>query len=708
MSTAAEPIVINLPYGKHSFRDFAEAYGIAYNGSDPESDAGRGMTYLEWETLDFTRKSALKYVIDYPTVYVVYSNAENRYSKCAEYTAYIGETNDIIRRTAQHLDIDPRTREDWKVVADAVIRNPDAFCQFVIGHPLFNKSMTLDVENRLMHYMSSVESVKRLNNRRTNAQGEYYTSDRFDGIFSDIWLELHREDPALFPAEEIIRDSALFKASPFHRLGPGQLDAEEAVLTQVAALSAHPTAADRPRLIFVQGAAGTGKTVLLSHLFYRIATELGEPDTRETPNSVSSGLASYILVNHNEQVNVYNQIATKLGLQKESGEVVMLPSQFVNRYSETNGRGRGIPDRPQGCADIVMVDEAHLLATQGNQGYSGKNQLYDILRRARMVIAVFDPEQILQTRQQWRPDVLERLFPEGFSGHGSEAGAIDGFRTVELGGEDGLEPVECDVAHIRLDRQFRIAASEQVIQWLDDFTAGRGIGVLPEDRGERNPDNTFSRRPYEVKVFDSPVDLWNAIRAKATAESGGWNGVGLSRLLATYDWHYSSKAKNPEDPHGYWNVALHCDAQGDWCMGLDERDSRGYDPGAAADPDRFCLPWNYQLPDADSGRIDKDLAWAEKPHTVNEVGSTFTIQGFDLNYAGVIIGPSVKYREGRLVFDPSASENKLATNRRRDLGDFSQDNLRHELNVLLKRGVHGLFLFAVDPALQRRLKECCG
>ncbi len=29
------------------------------------------------------------------------------------------------------------------------------------------------------------------------------------------------------------------------------------------------------------------------------------------------------------------------------------------------------------------------------------------------------------------------------------------------------------------------------------------------------------------------------------------------------------------------------------------------------------------------------LAWAEQPQTINEVGSTFTIQGFDLNYAGV-------------------------------------------------------------------------
>ena len=107
-------------------------------------------------------------------------------------------------------------------------------------------------------------------------------------------------------------------------------------------------------------------------------------------------------------MHVYNQIATKLGLQKESGEVVMLPSQFINRFSLRNEHGRGIPDQPQGLADIVLIDEAHLLMTQGNQGYSGKNHLYDILRRARVVIAVFDHNQIMQSSQQWDPAVLEK------------------------------------------------------------------------------------------------------------------------------------------------------------------------------------------------------------------------------------------------------------------------------------------------------------
>ncbi len=67
----------------------------------------------------------------------------------------------------------------------------------------------------------------------------------------------------------------------------------------------------------------------------------------------------------------------------------------------------------------------------------------------------------------------------------------------------------------------------------------------------------------------------------------------------------------------------------------------------------------------------KDLSWAELPHTINEAGSTYTVQVFDLNYAGVIISPSVKFRDGKVVFDRSSSQNKKAI-RQRTLLDGSK------------------------------------
>jgi DUF2075 family protein len=37
--------------------------------------------------------------------------------------------------------------------------------------------------------------------------------------------------------------------------------------------------------------------------------------------------------------------------------------------------------------------------------------------------------------------------------------------------------------------------------------------------------------------------------------------------------------------------------------------------------------------------------------------------------------------------------------------DHPEENLKHELNVLLKRGVHGLYIFAVDTELRNKLLD---
>ncbi len=120
----------------------------------------------------------------------------------------------------------------------------------------------------------------------------------------------------------------------------------------------------------------------------------------------------------------------------------------------------------------------------------------------------------------------------------------------------------------------------------------------------------------------------------------------------------------------------------------------------------LVLPWNLQLP---VERTEKNKAWAEQKQTINEVGSTFTIQGFDLNIAGVIIGPSVKYRNGKIVFDSSESKNIKATQRRKiengEMLDVSDYLLKNELNVLLTRGVNGLYIYAVDKELRMALSK---
>ncbi|MGV0383775.1 GIY-YIG nuclease family protein [Corynebacterium sp. 22_2729] len=99
---------------------------------------------------------------NFPVVYVI-KNEEKTHAK--PYTAYVGETTDIIQRTTSHLKNTRKDDADWTKLKDS--KNSSLI---ILGHELFNKSLTLDVENRLMLMLSSVESVK------SSRTGEVMTS----------------------------------------------------------------------------------------------------------------------------------------------------------------------------------------------------------------------------------------------------------------------------------------------------------------------------------------------------------------------------------------------------------------------------------------------------------------------------------------------------------------------------------------------------
>lgn len=541
-----------------------------------------------------------KIISRYPTVYVV-----NDKKKKKIYSVYVGETNNIAKRTAQHLHDDPKSREDWRELSESKTAK-----MYVVGHQHFNKSMTLDIENQLMLYLSSVENVKALYNRRSNDQDEYYPVNEVQDIFTQIWTQLHQKNSELFPAMDVLKDLAIFKASPFHKLTHEQLEAKNLIMERVNSSLDND---EEGQLIMVTGEAGAGKTVLLSNLFYDLVgyKKYGHP------------LNVHIMVNHNEQVKVYREISKKLGINVN---LVGKPTSFINKGEK---------------ADVILVDEAHLLWTQGKQSYQGTNQLEDLRKLGKVVVIIFDQHQVLRSQQIVEAAQLQRMVGEALK-------------------SDNL---------IELKNQLRIDANESTIQWVCDLVDHQKVGKLQPDS------------KYEIKVFDSPKDLENAIQIKNRSDLDSHYANGISRLVATFDWTFSTGSK-PSDGSLTWDVKI-----GDWRM-----------------------PWNNQLKTKQKRSVSyRNLSWAERSETINEVGSTYTIQGFDLNYAGVIIGPSVKYRDGMIVFDPKAHANKDANQKRTlqsgEKRSFAEKLIRNELNVLLTRGVHGLYIYAVDPELREALKK---
>lgn len=551
-------------------------------------------------------------ILNFPIVYI------HNWKNNNNYEVYVGESNNIFQRTRQHYSRMTEENEWQHSLSDGEAN------LYIIGHEHFNKSMTLDIENKLIHYLMSVESIKKVHNGRSNPQNRYYPIEEMNDIFTKIWRKLRKENKEMFPLETTIKDSAIFKASPLHKLTEEQQKAKELIIEKVIKALRND---ERGQLIFVEGEAGTGKTVLNSSTFYELFCRYEEAkNNNEYLEDETSNC--FLIVNHDEQITVYNQIVDKLGLIDKYGQVVYKPTSFINKHSVDNP------------VDVVFVDEAHLLLTQGKQSYRGNNQLEDILERAKVVVVMFDEDQILTTEQYWEDDLLDKYKSKAINNRN----------------------------YIKLENQLRMHANENVIEWINSFTKEGVVRKLPDDLGD-----------YDIEIFDTPEDLDSKIIKKSLN-----NETKLSRLIATYDWPYNSNRKSKKD-FKYWEVKI-----GKWHK-----------------------PWNRELEqdfDRRHKRKIKNLSWAEQPQTIGEVGSTFTIQGFDLNYAGVILGPSVKYRNGHIVFNPKESCNEKAT-RNRTLADgtskkFGEKFLKHEVRVLMTRGVNGLYIYACDDELREHLKQC--
>ncbi len=277
-----------------------------------------------------------EYLLEYPTVYVINDK------KSKDFNVYVGESNNIIQRTKQHFIED---REDM-----SRFKNSSNSKMFVIGNSHFNKSLTLDIENQLMLYLSSVDTVNSLDNRRDNPQNKYYTSEEMTDIFRDIWNGLHKHNPILFPLQSEVENSAIFKSSPFHKLNRQQNVAKDKIINKVATIL--DSKKQEHQLILVEGDAGSGKTVLLSTIFY-LLNNLDKYTDKENLNNIDT----HLLVNNDEQVKVYEQIVKRLKLNENNKNIVEKPTKFIN------GNAR---------SDVTLIDESHLLWTQGKQAYQVK------------------------------------------------------------------------------------------------------------------------------------------------------------------------------------------------------------------------------------------------------------------------------------------------------------------------------------------------
>ena len=398
-------------------------------------------------------------------------------------------------------------------------------------------------------------------------------------------------------------NAAIDKLSPFKKLTAEQ----ESLVDDILAFTADHLHGDYPATYTIFGDAGTGKSVVLSQLFDRL-----QQAARKDPTSPFYQTTNYFLVNHPEILKVYREIAG--GLPELYKKDFARPTSLINQLDKKDER-----------IDVAIIDEAHLLLSKPDHynNFYHDNQLVEIIKRAKVVVIVFDQYQVLRMKSLWTPDRLRQI--------------TDQYPHKEY----------------QLTKMFRMNASQDLVDWFNTFTNDYRLAPLPEN----------ARDHYDFRIYGDAEQMRQAI-VRRNRE------VGLSRILSTSGY--------PSTLDG----GKHYIQEG-----------------------RFKMPWdqyNYTV-----------TPWAELPQTIDEVGSIYTCQGFDLNYIGIILGPPISQvpDTNRLQINLDRYTDTEAFKKRADLTDpkeitaLEKRMIMNSLNVLFKRGVYGTYLYAHDPLLRQTLYQ---
>lgn len=211
-----------------------------------------------------------------------------------------------------------------------------------------------------------------------------------------------------------------------------------------------------------------------------------------------------------------------------------------------------------------------------------------------------------------------------------------------------------NIHEAELPSQFRCNGSDGYLSWVDDVLQIRE--TANEDLSDIN---------YDFKVFDMPKELHDEI-AKLNKDDG------KARMVAGYCWNWISKNKpNLKD------IVI-----GD-----------------------YSAKWNLN---------SHGQAWIIHPDSVSEVGCIHTCQGLELDYVGVIIGPDLIIRNGKVVTDGLkramtdrslwgiTQQLKKGEARAVSLADAI---IKNTYRTLMTRGMKGCYIYCVDPETQEYFKN---
>ena len=226
---------------------------------------------------------------------------------------------------------------------------------------------------------------------------------------------------------------------------------------------------------------------------------------------------------------------------------------------------------------------------------------------------------------------------------------VDGDQTVRPA-DVPLEVTRSIVRRARDDHRYYSLESQMRVSAGDDYLK------FARDLLTEHPKRPSVPSTYDLRFFDDLREMRALIQQREEE-------VGLSRLVAGYAWPWASKDNLADD-----------------------------------------APYDIELDDESLRWNRTHIDWISSSTSHEEVGSVHTTQGYDLNYAGVIIGPDIVWDEVSqqiVAVRESHFDSEVRTVRDQD---ELLEYIRNAYYVLLTRGMRGTYIYVCDPALRERIR----
>lgn len=237
-------------------------------------------------------------------------------------------------------------------------------------------------------------------------------------------------------------------------------------------------------------------------------------------------------------------------------------------------------------------------------------------------------------------------------------------RGVEIGSahliREAAERWNAKVEECELNSQFRCNGSDNYMDWMEQVLYNKPIT------------STFSTEDFDLRLFDNPQEMYDQLVIQNNVPNQ------TARIMAGFCWPWSTDVVDG-------------DLVKDVCIG------------------DFAMPWEtsdrvpYQLL---TKKYPKWFEWAYKPLGIEQVGCIYTAQGFEFDYAGVIIGGDLKYDKAtkKIVTDKNACKDPVLRRNVKEANMTFDDYVRNIYRVLMSRGMKGCYLYVVDDALRGYIK----